>query len=233
MTQLLKVARIQLVNARMVLGLPLLVLACVLAANIVIFMAIQAPSSPGDSPMTGALISIYIVTLVTHVQTMTQMFPFALGLSITRRDFVASAGLVVVGQALLYGVIIWVMSLLESATGGWGLDLAMFDLAFLQQSNVVTQILVYTGPFLLLSFAGLWTGIVYQRWGQPGVWVLVLSLGALLVGLLALIGWQDWWQPVFDFFAETPTLLMFAAYPAVIAAVLAAATYATSRRAVP
>ncbi|GAA1250282.1 hypothetical protein GCM10009676_41140 [Prauserella halophila] len=228
--QLVKVARIQLVNARMVLGLPLLVLACVLAANIVIFMAIQMPGEPA---ITGALVSVYIVTLVTHIQTMTQMFPFALGISVTRRDFVAAAGLVVVGQALLYGVIIWVMALIEGATGGWGLGLAMFDLPFLQESNVVTQVLVYAGPFLLLSFAGLWAGIVFHRWGQLGVWVLGLALGALLVGLMALVGSQGWWQQVFDFFAETPTLLMFAGYPTLIAAILAAATYATSRRAVP
>ncbi|GAA1196506.1 hypothetical protein [Prauserella alba] len=233
MTQLVKVARIQLVNARMVLGMPLLVLVCVLAANIAIFVAIGTASPPEGATVTGALVSIYIVTLVTHVQTMTQMFPFALGLSVTRREFVAAAGLVVFGQALLYGVIIWLMSLLERATGGWGLGFAMFDLPFLEGSNVVTRILVYAGPFLLLSFAGLWTGIVYQRWGQPGVWALVLAFGALVVGLMALIGWQGWWQQVFDFFAETPALLLFAVYPALIGVVLAAFTYLTSRRAVP
>lgn len=233
MNQILQVARIQLVNARMVIGLPLFILLCVLAANVVIFLAIPWPESDDGSRSTGALMSIYIATLVVHVQTMSQMFPFALGMSVTRRDFVAAAGTVVVGQSLLYGIVLWAMQLLERATDGWGLRIGLFDLPFLETGNPLAQILVYAGPFLFVSFAGLWTGIVYQRWGQLGVWGLVLGLGALAVGFVALVGMQDWWSPVGSFFSDTPAVAMFAGYPVLIAVLLAGATYVTSRKAVP
>lgn len=232
MNRLIQVARIQLVNARMVIGLPLFILVCVLAANIVIFLAV-AGSNPAQDNFTGALMSIYIATLALQVQTMTQMFPFALGISVTRRDFLASTALVVTGQALLYGIAIWVLRLIERGTGGWGLDMTMFDLPFLEAGNPVAQILVYTAPFLMLSFMGLWAGIVYQRWGQLGVWILALSSGAVLVGLVALVGWQQWWPEVFSFFADTPTFMLLAVYPTLLALVFAGTTYATSRRAVP
>ncbi|GEL20449.1 hypothetical protein [Pseudonocardia asaccharolytica] len=114
MNRVLRVARIQLVNAPSVLGVPVLVLALAFLANLAIFGAI------GETPPNtyiGALISIYIAMMVTHLQTMTQTFPFALGLSVTRRDFFAAAGLVVLGQSLAYGVGLYLMLLAERATG--------------------------------------------------------------------------------------------------------------------
>lgn len=231
MNRIIHVARIQLVNAKMVIGFPLFILLFVLAANIVLFLAAPLPEPEQGSSPTGALMSIYIATMILHVQTMTQMFPYALGMSITRRDFLAAAGLVVVGQALLYGVALSVLRLIETATNGWGVGVAMFDLPFLEVSNPVMQVLVYAGPFLLLSFAGLWAGVVYQRWGQLGVWILSLSLAALLIGAAALVGWRNWWPEVGSFFADTPTPVLLFVYPVVLAAVFAGSTYFTTRRA--
>ncbi|KMS89527.1 hypothetical protein [Prauserella rugosa] len=231
MNRIIHVARIQLVNAKMVIGFPLFILLFVLAANIVLFLAAPFPEPEQGSSPTGALMSIYIATMILHVQTMTQMFPYALGMSITRRDFLAAAGLVVVGQALLYGVALSVLRLIETATNGWGVGVAMFDLPFLEVSNPVMQVLVYAGPFLLLSFAGLWAGVVYQRWGQLGVWILSLSLAALLIGAAALVGWRNWWPEVGSFFADTPTPVLLFVYPVVLAAVFAGSTYFTTRRA--
>lgn len=233
MNRILQTARIQLANARMVIGLPLFILVCVLAANVLIFAAVPSSESPTDENITGALMSIYIATMVVHVQTMSQMFPFALGMSVTRRDFVGAAGVVVVGQALLYGIAIWVMALIERVTDGWGLRVAMFDLPFLQASNPAMQILMYAGPFLLLSFAGLWAGIVYHRWGALGVWTMTLTFGALVVGFVALASWRQWWPAVGTFVADTPPPALLVGYPALIGAVFAGVTYLTSRRASP
>ncbi|OLT45490.1 hypothetical protein BJF85_18595 [Saccharomonospora sp. CUA-673] len=230
--RILNVARIQLVNKVMVIGLPLFILLCVFAVNLALFLAVPFPEPEDGMAMTGAVISIYIATAIVHVQTMSQTLPFALGMSITRRDFVFAAGAVVVGQALLYGVVLWVMRLLERATGGWGVNVAMFDLAFMETANPLTQILVFAAPFLFVSFCGLWAGIVFQRWGQLGVWVWILSFAAVLVGATAVVGWQDWWSSVGSFFTDTPTVVLLGVYPTVIAVVFAAATYATSRRAV-
>lgn len=232
MNRMLRVARIQLFNAPMVLGLPVLVLALVLLANIVIFGAV-GESAPPDDRVTGALMSIYIVMLIAHVQTMTQVFSFTVGLSVTRRTFFGATALVIVGQSLAYGVLLYLLRLAEQVTGGWGLDLTFFALPFTTQNNPLFQILVYTVPFLFVSFIGVWVGIVFQRWGQPGIWALGIAVGVLVMALVALVTWQQWWPTVGQFFEKQPTLALFAGYPLVLAAVLAAAGYLTTRRAVP
>ena len=150
MSRVLRVVRIQLVNAWSVLGMPWAVLGIAFVINLAIFLSI-GDAAPPDGRVTGALMSIYVVMLVAHLQTMTQVFPFALGLSVTRRDFFAATALLVTAQSLAYGIVLWLLGLVERATGGWGISLRFFDLPFLAQPNPVLQILVYAVPFLALS----------------------------------------------------------------------------------
>ncbi|TLW93316.1 hypothetical protein FFT09_07855 [Saccharomonospora piscinae] len=232
MGQLVRVARIQLVNAFAVLALPVLILLMVLLFNIGI--AYLVTDLGGDDQMsTGALAALYITMLISHIQTMTQMFPFAVGLSVTRRAFFGATALVVVGQALAYGILLTLLKYVESATNGWGFDLTFFALPFLSQDNAVLQTLVYAAPLMLLSFFGVWLGIVFKRWGQYGVWALGIGLSAILVGLLFLIHSQNWWGAVGRFFTEHSALALLAGYPALLALLFAGAGYLTTRRAVP
>lgn len=232
MTHLLHVARIQLVNARAVLGLPLLILAVTMLANLVIFAAAGAPATE-DEHSTGAMVSIYFVMLAVHLQTMTQVFPFAVSLGVTRRAFFGATALVVVAQSLAYGVLLYLFRLVEEATGGWGIDMTFFALPFMVQDNPILQIAVYTGPFLLLSFVGVLAGIVFKRWGQLGVYVLCIGSALLAVAFVAVTTWQEWWPAVGRFFTGQPTALLLAGYPLVLAVLIAGAGYLTARRAVP
>ncbi|MEU6644744.1 hypothetical protein ABZ863_19610 [Saccharomonospora sp. NPDC046836] len=230
MSRVWRVVRIQLVNAPAVLGLPVLVLLLVLAANIALFAAI-GDAAPPDGNITGAVISIYGVMLAVHLQTMTQVFPFALGLSVTRRTFFEATSVVVAAQALGYGVLLYLLSLLERGTDGWWLRLKVFQIPFLDVSNPLLQILVYTVPFLFVSFLGVFLGVVFKRWGQLGVWVLAIGAGGALSLAAILITWQRWWPAVGEFFAGQSALALFVGYPFVLAALLAGAGYLTLRRA--
>jgi hypothetical protein len=233
MNQVLRVARIQLVNARAVIGLPVGILLLVLAANIVIFLAMGTPALNGEGVITGGLLSIYITMVLAHLQTMTQMFPFAVGMSITRRAFLLATALIVTAQALGYSVLLWLLKLVEEATGGWGLDLAFFELPFLDHDNPLAQILVFAAPFLFCSFVGLWFGTVYQRWGQYGAWSLTIGLALLVVAVVAVVSWQRWWPAVLDFLDAQPMTVLFGVYPLLLGILFAAGTYITARRAVP
>ncbi|WP_028661400.1 hypothetical protein [Saccharomonospora saliphila] len=232
MPRMVRVARIQLVNSLAVLGLPVVILLGVLLGNILIFGGMRAAEA--DEPVvSGALSSIYIVMLVVHLQTMTQMFPFAVSLSVTRRDFFGATTLIVLGQSVAYGLLLTLLAPIEEATGGWGVNMSMINVPFLAHDNVLAQFLAFTAPFLLTSFLGIWFGIVFKRWGQLGVWVLGLGCAALVVGFVSLVSWQRWWPAVGEFLAGHPALALQAAYPALIAVVLAGAGYLTARRAVP
>ncbi|SDP35097.1 hypothetical protein SAMN04487905_103313 [Actinopolyspora xinjiangensis] len=232
MRRLLNVSRIQLVNLPVVLGLPLLVLGLVLLANLAIFAVIN-DSARASEPVNGAVVSFYFVLLSVHLQTMTQIFPFAAGLNVTRRTFFGATTLVVLGQSLAYGILLTLLRLVESGTGGWGMGLRFFGLPFLVQHNPLLQLLVYTAPLLLMSFIGVWIGIVFKRWGQPGIYTIVIGAGLLAVAFAFLVTWQQQWASVARFFVEQPSLALLFAYPFALAAVFAGAGYVTIRRAVP
>ncbi|WP_026454488.1 hypothetical protein [Saccharomonospora iraqiensis] len=234
MNRLTRLVRIQLVNAPAVLGLPVLVLALVIAANVLIFATLQgAGGGNAEGNATGALTAIYAVMLVVHLQTMTQTFPFAVSLSATRRDFFGATVLVVLGQSVFYGVLLAMLDVVERATGGWGVNMTLVTLPIFSQDGFPLQALAYTAPFVLMSFLGIWFGIVFQRWGQFGAWALGISLGVLAVAFVALVNWLDAWSAVGEFFTGQPPLMWQAGYPLLASVVLGAAAYLTARRAVP
>ncbi|WP_219905415.1 hypothetical protein [Actinopolyspora mortivallis] len=53
---------------------------------------------------------------------------------------------VVLGQSLGYGVLLYLLSLLERITEEWGLRLRLFALPFLTQDSPIAQVLIYTVP---------------------------------------------------------------------------------------
>ncbi|MCE0766750.1 hypothetical protein LWC35_28150 [Pseudonocardia kujensis] len=226
----LAVARMQLINLPVQLGMPWLILALAFAINLVIFALVPDPPA-GEPKVTGGLLSIYIFVVVAHLVTMTQVFPFALGLSVTRRDFFTGTALFVLAQAAVQGLLLTLLLVLEEATGGWGMGLHFFGVPFLVQQNWVLQWLVYTVPFLLFSFVSILAGTIYKRFGQLGMWTA--SIGLLLAGGIAavLLTWQQAWPAVGRFFSDTPAAVLFAGYPAVLAALAAGVAYLFLRRA--
>lgn len=228
----MKVARIQTVNLPVQLGMPWLILGIAFAVNLVIFALVPDPPA-GEPKVTGAVMSIYIFMLIAHLQSMTQVFPFALGLSVTRRDFFTGTSLLIVAQSLVQGILLTILLAVERATGGWGMALHFFGVPFLVQDDWFLQVVAYTVPFLLVSFASIFAGTLYKRWGQLGMYVL--SIGSLVLGGVAvvIITWQQAWGAVGRFFADTSALMLLAGYPLVLSVLLAAASYLVLRRATP
>ncbi|MFR9805427.1 hypothetical protein ACL02T_24545 [Pseudonocardia sp. RS010] len=228
----LGVARMQVVNLPVQVGLPWLILGLAFAVNLVIF-ALVPDAPPGEPKVTGGILSIYMFVVVAHLVTMTQVFPFALGLSVTRRDFFTGTSLFILAQSAVQGLLLTLLLGLEQATGGWGQELHFFGVPFLVQQNWVLQWVVYTVPFLFFSFVGILAGTIYARFGQLGMWIT--SVGLVLLGGTAaiLLTWQRAWPAVGRFFVDTPTSVLLAGYPAVLAALAAGAAYLLLRRAAP
>jgi hypothetical protein len=232
MRRVLDVARIQTIHWPSIIGWPLGILGMVLLFNVVIF-AVAIDTVPSGGQAVGAIMSIYIVMLVSHLQSITQVFPLALGMSVTRRAFYAGTALVVLAQSMLFGLVLLVLNLIESATGGWGVGLRFTGPPFLVVDNMLAQWLVYTVPFVAFSAIGVFVGVVFKRWGTTGVFTM--STGStLLFGCLAvLVTWQGWWPAVGSFFTGQPTLLLLTVYPLLIALVLGGAGWMALRRATP
>lgn len=199
------------------------------AVNLLIFGTIGDQGQ--DENTTGGLVSIYVVVFASSVQLIVQALPFALGISLTRRAFYLGTGMLVLAQALLFGAGLTLCRLLEDATGGWGMSLRFFGLPFAALDNPVLQVVVFGAPFLLVGFAGMLAGTVYQRWGTNGVFGMILGSIVGVGGLVALASWWELWGAVGNWFAAQSTVALLVGWPALLAAVLAGAGFVTIRRA--
>jgi hypothetical protein len=231
--RVLTAARLNLVGAGGRLGIPWLVVGAAFLINVLIFALIRANTDDGNPGVTGALAALYFTAAAAHLQTMTQTFPFALSLGITRRHFYLGAGLVVLGESILHAIGLTVILAIENATGGWGIDLRFFGVGFLVQSNPVAQVAAYGAPLLALGFLGMMAGTLFKRWGQIALYAAAIVLTLVVGGLVALVTWQQWWGAVGTFFTTTPTLQLLALYPLVIAVLAALGGFLLVRRATP
>jgi hypothetical protein len=199
---------------------------------VAIFAAIGT-QIPQDKYVTGGLASIYIVVLIVSGQAVTQVFPFAMGLSVTRRAYYLATSLLLVAEAVVFAIMLYLFKLLEQATDGWGISLRFFDIPGVAQHNPLLQILVYAVPFLVLGFIGIFCGVVFKRWGLNGVFTLILATVLVLGGLVALVTWLGRWTAVGQWLVDQPTAGLIAGWPALVAAALAGAGYLAIRRATP
>jgi hypothetical protein len=230
MSRILTVMRVQLVGWQNTLGFPWLLLSLIFGVNYAIFLAM---GEVDDGPQTGAVISIYIVMFVTCIQSITQLFPFTMALSVIRRTFYLAVSLLLLVESVVFGFLLFLCKLVEDATDGWGLRLEFFGLGFLDQDNPLMQILVYTVPFVMLGFLGIFIAVFYKRFGMTGMYILSIATLLLLAALALLITWLDLWGGLGQWLGGQPLAAWFVGWPALLAAILAGAGYLTLRRVTP
>ena len=235
MNRIVDVARIQFVNRRSAIGLPLGVLALSLLLTAAIFGIIGFAAGPDvrGSVSTGSLTAIFAVIGVSQLQAITQFFPFALGLSVTRRHFYAATLLFALVQAVVWGLVLTVGLLVERATGGWGLRMGFFQYSLPADVDPGTAWLVYTAILLAFSAVGMAFGVVSKRWGYLGVYAVLAALGVSIVGAAAVVGWQGWWPQVLSVFTDPPAPIVVAGILLLIAVLVGGAGWSALRRATP
>ena len=233
MNRVLAAARMHLAHPVVILGIPWMVVGTSFAITLAIWALGDVGENPGSEDTAGGLASFYVTVLVVFVQAVTQMFPFAMGVSLSRRVFYAGTALVAAAQAVGYGLVLSVFAAVEHATDGWGVGLHFWAPGWLDVQNPALQALVYALPMLACAFLGMAIGVVHKRWGASGLWALLIAtmlvLGGAAVLLTGLAAWSDlgrWLteQSIYDY-----TLLL----PAVAAVILAGLTWTGLRRTVP
>ncbi|MEQ4305753.1 ABC transporter permease [Plantactinospora sp. B6F1] len=230
MNRVLTVTRVQLVGWQNTLGWPWLLLLMIFAVNYALFLLI---ADREGNPTTGALISIYIVVFVTCIHWITQLLPFSMALSVIRRTFYLASALFLLVQSVLFGLLLFCCQLIEDATDGWGIRLRFFGLNFIDDLNPLLQIAIYTMPFIVLGFLGIFVAVFYKRFGLTGMWLLSTATLLGLAGLAALITWLDLWSGIGGWLAGQPMAAWFVGWPALLAALFAGAGYLTIRRVTP
>nr|MDT0657842.1 ABC transporter permease [Micromonospora sp. DSM 115978] len=231
MNRILPAARLQFVNWPNNLGWPWGILTISFLINLAIFWSID--EGPDFEPTSGGVMSIYVVMLVASINSISQDFPFALGLGLTRRTFYLANVLQFTAQALVYAVLLYLLALIEDATGGWGLRLRFFGLPLLFTDNPLVAVLAYAMPFLLLGFLGIFIMVIYKRFGVNGMFTLATASLLGFGGGAVLITWQGWWTASWNWFADQPSAVLLVGWPALLTLPLAGASYLAIRRALP
>jgi hypothetical protein len=231
MTRILTAARLQLVGWPARLAWPWFILAMSFGVNLALF-AIIGSKIPGG-PVTGGLASIYVVELLVCAQSIIQVLPLSLGLSMTRKSFYAAALLWVVARSVAFALILLLFKLLEDATHGWGMSLRFFGVAFLAQDNGFLQFLSYAVLFILLDLVGILSGVIFKRWGINGVFTATVATILILAGAAVLLTWQRQWPGLFDWVSGQPTIALIAGWPLLLALVMAGGGFLAIRRATP
>ncbi|NLE82071.1 MAG: ABC transporter permease [Rhodococcus sp.] len=223
----LSVSRVHTVAWPLLVAWPVGILAVAFAIPWAIFAIVQ----PDETNYTGSVTALLGVALTFYIGAMTQTFPFALGMSVTRRDYFASTLVVGLAQVVGFGVMLWALAGIETATHGWGVNMVMFGIPNIFTSNPLVQLGAWFAVLALIAGIGLFVGALYRRWRVTGLY----SVGAgllVLAGLAAIvITWQGGWPAFGSWFADEPRVVTMVALPAVLAAAFTFGAWRLIRRA--
>ncbi|SFF91639.1 hypothetical protein [Blastococcus tunisiensis] len=233
MNRVLAAARLHLIHPLVILGVPWLVVGIAFAINWALWSTAGLDEASGGDAFTGGVLSLYITVMVAFVQTVTQLLPFAMGISLSRRTFYLGTALVALVQALVYGIVLALLTQVEEATGGWGAGLEFWAPAAMNVDNFALQVLLSGAPMLALIFVGMGLGVLYKRWGQVAVWGLIIGSLVLFGGLAILVTGLDAWAAIGGWFADRSLTTLVAGLPLLLTVVVAGLTWLGLRRVVP
>jgi hypothetical protein len=232
MNRTLQAARLQLVHPAVILGMPWVIVASSFAINWAIWSLADLQHQPGGA-FTGGVLALYVTVAIVFIQAVTQLLPLAMGLSLSRRAYWSGTALVGVASALGYGIALALLSLIETATDGWGVGLEFWTPGPLHADNFFLQIVVSGAPMLAFIFAGIGVGVVSKRWGTNGVWALTVVTLLVLGGTSVLLTWLHAWDELGRWLTTQSLATLAVGVPLLIALAIAALSFRGIRRVVP
>ncbi|MGD8190819.1 hypothetical protein ACQCN2_12635 [Brevibacillus ginsengisoli] len=169
----------------------------VLLPSFLINLAIGLIFRPEKGLYTGGLSSIFVCMMIVGIVTLTQNFPFALGMSIRRTDFFLGTVMMVVAVCLGISVVLLAFSLVEG-NGGWGIGLHFFNLPYLSDGSLSDRWWTLFATALHMTFLGFFFNAIFRRFGRAGLSVLfsVILLAGSVLGFLCT--YYGWWMDFFN-----------------------------------
>ena len=238
-TRIWNAARLQFTNARQAIGLPWLILTIIFLANLAIWLILYASTSGQDRAdvseglqYSGATSYIFVYMLVVAIQAISRTFPYALGLSVTRRDFYLGTSVAFVLFSFIYGGGLTLLSYIEEWTGGWGVGGRMFTAVYYGNGPVWQRLFVFVALFLFFFFVGMASATLYVRWRAAGLLTLGGVFLAIIVAFVGLATWTKSWGQVGEWFATSGPVGVVA-WTLVPTVLSGAAGYFILRRATP
>lgn len=154
----------------------------------------------GESGMTtGGLISIFIYMFFAGLFALMQTFPFSLGFSVRRKDYLLGTGAVVVMISGVVAAALTLLSVIEhEVTGGWGVGLNFFYMPFLDEVNIVLLFLLYFVALIHLYAMGFSISSIHRRFGRNGMYVFGLASFLVVSVVVYLAHFWGLWMELYE-----------------------------------
>lgn len=175
--------------------LPWIIMGASFAVNLVLSYIMEEPL------YTGGLASIFIYVLIAGIGTVMQTFPFSLGLSVRRTDYVAGTAAMMVLYSACISLLLLGLEYVEKLTGHWGSELYFFD-PFAGRMTPLEQFTLSFVTLLHLFYFGFVIASVYRRFGRNGMSVLMLASFLLASVCSVLASYLGWWIDIFGWFGK-------------------------------
>ncbi|HSZ42193.1 MAG TPA: hypothetical protein VK817_19725 [Trebonia sp.] len=183
-----------------------------------------------DGRYTGGLTVLFAFAFVTGVTSIGRSLPFGLMLGMSRRSYYTGTALLGVALALANATALTVLQVIESATGGWGVNGHFFRVPYLLDGPwYATWLTSFVGLAGLFVY-GMWYGTVYRRWGAIGVVAFTAAQVLVALAIVAAVSLTNGWHGVGGFFTGL-TALGLTGVVAALAVILLVGGHATIRRA--
>lgn len=183
MPRVLNVVRLQFLNRQTYLGIPLIILGGTLLLSVLIFQLIPGTGPKYAGGAAGAPLW-YFSAMGSLSLTLT--FPFALALSVTRREFHLGTLMTAALASLMLAAIYCTIAILEKATGGWGVN-GYVSLPGLGGDELVVAFLAYFTVSMLFFAVGYLGAAVFKRWGGVALFAAITAVVLLLAGAVLLV----------------------------------------------
>ncbi len=170
--------------------------------------------------------------MVVAIQAMNQTFKFALGISLTRREYYLGTAAYFVVLSVLYSAGWTLGAVIERATDGWGFNGAFFIPIFVQGTSLWHVAFGWFALYLFFMFLGAAVATVYVRWGSNGMITFFGLLAVLLLAAIWAIVEFSWANAIGHWFTTTPIMEIFA-WTLAPTAVFAVVGFLLLRRATP
>jgi hypothetical protein len=238
LTRIWNVVRLHMVNRMVYLGIPWIIIAMAWAVTMVIALLINFSQGSGagkaleGTAYSWAVISPLWYLVVVAVQTINLTFPFALGFSVTRRDFYLGTSVLFVIISIVNAIGLTILTAAEKATNGWGLGAHMFTALWFGHQSWQANLVIYFVMELGIFFIGACIATVFMRWRITGMLVFWISFAVLLIGLVSILTLTKSWPAVGAWLVAQGVLGVFAwlLVPVALAAIFG---YLVLRKATP
>lgn len=145
---------------------------------------------------------ILVYMFVLGVAGFNQTFAYAMGMSVRRTDYFISFSLTGLRSSLLFAILYIVLAMVEHVTQSWGNTLIFFKFPYLNDGNILEQLVVYFLVFVNFFFLGLFIAIFSKRYALKGLLILGLALFFSITLAVLLITYYQAWMDLLQWFAQ-------------------------------